>query len=195
MSRIVEFRERIITTIRDNIDRLLTVDWFEGVFDEQDVEEWAIQTPAVFVSVSTAPTTHLSTGELHLDLKVVCAVVVQDEHNPRDADAMAWDILEKIAVLANLGTFGEVHAGPATGVRMERIKDPELRREGVILGIVEWMSGLTIGNNLSIKHEFIFDPHTGQMVTVVPQTSVVANADVHNANGDQSDDQLQIIPE
>jgi hypothetical protein len=167
MSRIVDFRQNIIDSLKTNVKELEDVDWFDGQFDEQDIKDWSLNTPCAFVGVLTPTNTeHHTTMELNAELRVIVAVIVQDTTSPRDADEKLWEILEKIVVLANLNAFGFENASPSTTLRFERLRDPELRREGVALGIVQWTTGVMIGRNRVYERDFIW--YRGEMITQVP---------------------------
>lgn len=194
MSKIVEFRDRIVQALKD-LDVFADVDWYDGIFDQQDIEEWSVRSPAAFVSVRRAPTTHHNTGELNADLRCVVAIIAQDGSRPRDADGVVWTMLEKIAVLANLNNFGmPEHAGRATGIKFERLVDPELRREGVAVGIVEWQSGFTFGRNTFIEHDRIFLPNGNQVQPTPPNLQAEANL-YDTAGAFKGTDERQAFPE
>lgn len=166
MSRIVDFRERIMDKIRTTIGEFAQVDWYDGIFDVDDVEEWSISTPCAWVSINTIPTTHHSTGEMNAQLRCVVVIVESDRRAPRDADGRCWALMEQVADLANLSVFSDPNAAPASEVKMVRITDPQLRRDGVALGIVEWMSGLALGTSRTAKHEFLY--HNNARITQTP---------------------------
>jgi hypothetical protein len=168
MSKIVAFRDKIVEQIREKVTDLAEVDWYDGLFDEQDIKDWSLKTPCAFVSVTCdKPVEHLPTKEMNVDLKCVVAVVVQDYRDPRDSDKQTWSILEQIATLANLHKFNFPDASLATAVKFRRIRDPELRREGVALGIVEWSSGVTIGENRVLARDFYY--LNGVLMTDLPE--------------------------
>lgn len=194
MSKVITFRDKIVQTIRTNVPELHEVDWYDGLFDEEDINDWALKTPCAFVALRRAPGSHHSTGELNISLRALVVVVVSDQRVPRDADGQAWEIIEKIALLANFNSFGEANAGPATNVRFERLQDPELRREGVCVGIVEWSSELMIGTNRSIERHFYRDPATGELILNTPDTLVTADADVQMADGRTDSETVTIYP-
>ena len=147
MSKIVEFRDRVIEEIRTKVPELLNVDWYDGLFDEDDVKEWGGAAPSAYVALLKTNATPHSTGEMLVDLAVVVVVVTQDGYSSRDADSQNWDFIERIAVLAKDNQFGDANAGIAAGIDFKRMRHPELRREGVAVGLVEWTSNLTIGVN------------------------------------------------
>lgn len=179
MSKIVGFRGKIIEELKTKVPDLKEVDWWDGLFDHTDISEWALKTPAAFVSVTNVPTSHATTGELSTDLKCVIAVIEQDRRSPRDADEKVWDLLEQIAVLVNFNSFGDDNAAPGCDVKFKRLRDPELRREGVAVGVIEWNSGLTIGNNRARDRDLVM--FNGQRVTQMP-TSLVGRGVVHDRN-------------
>jgi hypothetical protein len=173
MSKIVAFRDRVQAAIA-TVEGVREVDWYDGLFDQQDIEDWSLKVPCVFVAVQRVPkTTHHSTGELNCTLKCV-AVIVDQDLRVRDADSRVWDLVEKIADLVNLNQFGDPNAAPACDVSFERLRDPELRRDGVALGIVTWEQGFTIGTNRSEQHEYIY--YQGERITQVPE-KLSANAE------------------
>lgn len=168
MSRIVAFRERVMAYIRDSIPDLAEVDWYDGLFSADDVKEWSMKTPCAWVSVTTVPTEHHSTGELTTELRVVVAVIDGDRRRPRDADTRVWEIVEGLAVGVNLNTFEDENAGPATGIKIVRISDPDLRGDGISIGVVEWRSSLTIGDNRARRRDEIW--HNGRRIEQMPTT-------------------------
>jgi hypothetical protein len=177
MSSIVAFRDRICEAIRKDVPELQDVDWYDGLFDEHDIGDWVLKTPCARVAVMNVPTSHHSTMELNADLRCVVAIIDQDSGAQRDADERAWSIVEKIAILANLNTFGDPNAAAATGVKFQRISQPVLRREGVTVGIVEWHSGLTIGRNRVLERDYVW--YNGKMVTQTPSSKLTASSEVH----------------
>lgn len=194
MSKIVSFRDDIINKMMDDIPDLKDVDWYDGIFDEADIKEWSMKFPAARVAVMNVPTQHHSTMEMNASLRVVVVVVAENQRGDRDADARNWELLESIAVWANLNAFGNGAAMPATKVKFQRLSDPELRNEGVAIGVVEWESVLKIGKNRVHERDFVW--HNGQMVTKVPQTRVTAQGYVHDAAGNVDErDVLDITPD
>lgn len=167
MSKIVDFRTRIMEAITA-LELFAEVDWYDGVFDQTDIEEWSLRSPSAFVSVRRAPTEHHGTGELNADLRCVVAIIAQDRTRPRDADTLVWDLIEAVSDLANLNKFGDPNAGAATGIKFERLVDPELRREGVAVGVVEWCSNFTFGTNTFDERNAIY--HNGVRITQTPET-------------------------
>jgi hypothetical protein len=168
MSKIVDFRNRIIDTIKDAY-RDLDVEWYDGLFDEHDVAEWTLKTPCARVAIMNAPGEHEVTGELNARLRVVVVIVDENKRAALDGDARAWEYVEGIAILANLNKFGDPNAAPATMIRFRRISQPVLRREGVSVGVVEWESDLTIGRNHVLEREYFYRPD-GSMITEMPLT-------------------------
>ncbi len=193
MSKIVAFRERIISTIKDSVEDIRDVEWYDGMFDDEDIKEWVLKTPAARVAVMNVPTEHHSTMEMNCRLRVVVVVIDENRRNDHDADGRAWDLVEKIAILANLNKFGDPNAAPATKVKFQRLSQPVLRREGVSIGIVEWESDLMIGRNRVLERDFVY--HQGVMVTQTPQSKVIGRANVHNAAGQSANDQADVTPE
>ncbi|TXM68197.1 hypothetical protein [Methylobacterium sp. WL120] len=155
MSKIVEFRQRIIDEIREKLPELNHVDWYDGLFDEDDVKEWGEAAPSAYISLLRTGTHPHSTGEMLVDLNVVVAVVTQDHQFAREADEMNWELIEKIAILAKDNKFGDPNAGPGENVDFKRMRHPDLRREAVAIGIVEWTTNVTIGVNRSRLREEI----------------------------------------
>ena len=101
--------------------------------------------------------------------------------------------VEQVAILANLNTFGDPNAAPATKIDFKRISQPELRREGITVGIVEWQSDLMIGRNRSREREYVY--FNGQQVTQVPRSRVTALGQVNLASGAHAEETLDITPE
>jgi hypothetical protein len=154
MSKIVEFRDRVIEEIRTKVPELLNVDWYDGLFDEDDVREWGGAAPSAYVAFLKTNATPHATGEMLVDLAVVVVVVTQD-HITRDADTQNWDFIERIALLAKDNQFGDPGAGIAANIDFKRMRHPELRREGVAVGLVEWTTNLTIGVNKARRRDEI----------------------------------------
>lgn len=192
MSAIVNFRKNIIDAIKAEAPSM-EVDWFDGLFDEKDVADWTLKTPCARVAVMNVPAEHHSTGELNACLRVVVVIIEENRHVILDGDESAWDLVEKVAIMANLNTFGNPNAAPATKVVFKRISQPELRREGIAVGIVEWQSDLMIGRNRSREREFIY--FNGQQVTQVPRSRVTALGQVNLASGAHAEETLDITPE
>ncbi len=193
MSKIVAFRERILETLKTQVTELKDIDWYDGIFDEDDIKEWVVKTPAARVAIMNVPTEHHSTMEMNANLRVVVVIIDENRRSDRDGDARAWELVEKVAVLANLNAFGDPDAAPATKVKFQRLSQPVLRREGVSIGVVEWESDLMIGRNRVRERDFVW--HNGQMVTQTPQSKVIAQGYVHNAAGLEDNDTLDVTPE
>lgn len=194
MSKIVSFRQRVIDSISDQVTQLRSVDWYDGLFDEGDLKEWVVDAPCAMVSVFNVPKAeHHSTRELNLDLRCVVVVITADEREPRSADAQVWEIMEEIVVLANLNTFGDPNAGPSTDLQFKRLRDPELRREGVALGVVEWSSGLTIGYDHVRDVEFYHHPVTGAILNFNPH-EFLGKATVKKPIDLESEETLDLSP-
>jgi hypothetical protein len=185
MSRIVELRTQIMDAIRDGVPELNQVDWYDGLFDEKDVNAWVVDAPACFVAVKRVPGYHLSTGELHCPMNCLATIIVEDEHSPRDADEKLWAIMEKVVVLVNLNAFGNPNSALATDLKFERLLEPELRRQGVALGVVEWVQTMTLGINRSRQRMFYTDPNTGQTITQTPR-QVTGEGKIHTVTGETS---------
>jgi len=193
MSKIVDFRERIIDAVKAMYPQM-DVEWYDGLFDEHDIADWTLKTPCARVAVMNAPGQHEVTGEMNACLRVVVVIIDENGHIARDGDAKAWEYVENVAIMANLNTFGDPNAAPATKVKFRRISQPVLRREGVSVGVVEWESDLTIGHNRVREREFFYRTD-GSMITDVPRSRVTAQGYVHNAAGMDDHDELDVTPE
>lgn len=185
MSKIVAFRDRIMETLRESVPDLNEVEWYDGIFDEDDIVQWSHKTPCAYVSVLNAPTAHHSTGEMNADLRCIVVILDADSYQPRDSDARVWSLCEQISELANHNSFGDDNAAPATAVKFKRMVHPSLRREGVAVGIVEWQSGLTIGRNHVDERDFVW--HNGEKVTEHPRSRILGYASVRRPDGSVSD--------
>jgi hypothetical protein len=192
MSKIVAFRERIIDAVKTLIPGI-DVEWYDGLFDEHDIADWTLKTPCARVAVMNVPTEQTSTMEMNANLRVVVVVIDENKFANLDGDARAWDIVEKIAVMANLNAFGDPNAAPASKVKFKRISQPVLRREGVSVGLVEWESDLMIGRNRVLERDFIY--FNGKMVRQVPRSAVAARGLVHNEAGMSGNEELDVTPE
>ncbi len=168
MSKIVAFRDRIIAAVKKTIPGI-DVEWYDGLFDEHDIADWTLKTPCARVAVMNVPTEHTSTMEMNANLRVVVVVIDENKFANLDGDARAWEMIEKIAIMANLNNFDDPNAAPASRVKFKRISQPVLRREGVAVGVIEWESDLMIGRNRVLERDFVY--HQGQMVRQVPQSA------------------------
>jgi hypothetical protein len=192
MGKIVDFRQKIIDGLKTLIPAL-DVDWYDGLFDEQDIAEWTLKTPCARVAVMNVPTEQTFTGELNALLRCVVVIIDENKYVALDGDARAWDYVESVATWANMNEFGHPDAAPASNIKFKRISQPVLRREGVSVGVVEWQSNLMIGANKVLQRDFVWN--NGQMVTKVPSTKVMALGYVHNDAGLSSNDSLDVTPE
>ncbi|MCW2078014.1 UNVERIFIED_ORG: hypothetical protein M2193_000189 [Bradyrhizobium japonicum] len=192
MSAIVNFRTNVIEAI-NAIAPEMNVDWYDGLFDEKDIADWTLKTPCARVAVMNVPTEHHSTGELNACLRVVVVIIDENRYVQMDGDANAWDLVEKVAIMANLNTFGDPNAAPATKVIFKRISQPELRREGIAVGIVEWTSDLMIGRNRSVERSYFF--LNGERINKVPRSRVTALGQINLASGAHAEETLDITPE
>jgi hypothetical protein len=189
MSRIVDFRQKIIDAIKTMFPEM-DVDWYDGVFDEHDIADWTLKTPSARVATISIPRgEHEVTGELNAPLRCVVVIIDENRNVALDGDARAWGYVENIAILANMNTFGDPNAAPATHVKFQRISQPVLRREGVAIGVVEWESALTIGHNRVLERDFIYRPDNGQMIARLPLTSHLrGHVEMGGAGGDEQVD-------
>lgn len=190
-SRIVELRTQIIDAIKAAVPELNQVDWYDGLFDEKDVNDWSLQAPACFVAIKRVPGYNLSTGELHSPMNCLATVITEDENSPRDADQQMWEIIEKIVTLVNLNAFGNPNSAPASDLKFERLLEPELRRQGVALGVVDWVQTMTLGENRTSKF-FMTDPATGQRIVKTP-AQVRAEGALHDAAGRSATDRQTLM--
>jgi hypothetical protein len=194
MSKVVDFREMVMQSIRTSVTEVREVDWYDGVFDEKDIAQWIMKTPCAMVAVMTSTKAdHHSTGELNVPLRCVVAIIDGDTSEPRNADESVWTIAEKVLTLANFNQFGHPDAGAATAMKLTRLVHPGLRQEGVAVAIVEWQTGLMIGRNRTREREFIY--FNNAEVTQVPKTTVVGQMHVHDPAGRVSDETLDVTPE
>lgn len=193
MSRIVEFRQNIIDTISSAIPDLREVDWYDGLFDEKDIDDWALKTPCAYVAVQNIPTAlHHSTGELNTDLQCIVAVITEDTNEARNSDPQVWNLMEQIVTVVNLNQFGNANSAGATGIKFKRLRDPELRRQGIALGVVEWQSGLCIGRNRSLEREYIHDTQ-GNIVPFNP-SEFLGYSTVTDRAGVSVDEEIDFSP-
>jgi hypothetical protein len=190
MSKIVDFRQRIIDAIKAMYPDM-DVDWYDGLFDEHDIGEWTLKTPSARVAVMSAPGSHEVTGEINACLRCVVVIIDENKNPALDGDRNAWEYVENIAIMANLNQFGDPNAAPATKVKFQRISQPVLRREGVAIGVVEWESDLTIGHNRVLERDFIYNPTTGAMITQLPRSTHI-RGDVHVAAGLQENEETDL---
>jgi len=193
MSKIVDFRQRIIDAIKALFPDM-DVEWYDGLFDEQDIADWTLKTPCARVAVMSAPGEHVSTGEINTRLRILVVIIDENKRAALDGDAKAWEYVEKVAIMANLNTFGDPDAAPATMVRFRRISQPVLRREGVAVGVVEWESDLTIGHNRVREREFFYRTD-GSMITQLPLSNHTRGYVHTAANSDNDQTDFDIDPE
>lgn len=163
MSNIVALREAIMASIQTNMTELAHVDWHDGAFDDDDIAEITSLTPAAYVTVLKVPTSdQLTTRQLNADLRIYVNLVCSDAdgREERGSDKQVWNLMERLALLANLNKWGVPECAPANQVHFQRLRDPKLRREGVAVGVVEWSNGLVIGENAIYKRDYLPDPTT-----------------------------------
>lgn len=192
MGKIVDFRQKIIDGLRNLIPEL-EVEWYDGLFDEKDIADWTLKTPCARVAVMNGPTEPTFTGELNATLRCLVVIIDENRYASLDGDSRAWDMVEKVAAWAYNNQFDHPDAAPAGSIKFKRISQPVLRREGVSIGVVEWVSPLMIGTNKVIERDFVY--FNGQMITQVPQSQVVAQGHVHNAAGFSDDEEMDVTPE
>ncbi|WP_316196574.1 hypothetical protein [Bradyrhizobium sp. SZCCHNS3053] len=187
MSKIVDFRQRIIDTIQAAYPDM-DVEWYDGLFDEHDVAEWTMKTPCARVAVMNVPSEHIATGEMNACLRCVVVIVDENRNVALDGDARAWEYVEGIAILANLNKFGDENAAPATRVKFRRISQPVLRREGVSVGVVEWESSLTIGHNRIAEREYFYRPDGSRIMQLPRSNTTRANVRAMGTQGAETTD-------
>jgi phage gp37-like protein len=150
MSAIVEYRTRVTEAIRDLFkDELYNVDWYDGLFDEKDLHDWGQGAPAVYVANLNVPTRQHATGQMLGDVQMVAVVITDDRTSPepRASDAQCWDLMERVADLVNENSFGHLKASIPEGLSIKKLRHPDLRNQGVSLGVVEWTVNITLGRN------------------------------------------------
>ncbi|WP_316200905.1 MULTISPECIES: hypothetical protein [unclassified Bradyrhizobium] len=192
MGKVVDFRQKIIDGVKalyPNMD----VDWYDGLFDEQDIADWTLKTPCARVAVMASKSEPTFTGELNALLRVVVVLIDENRNVALDGDARAWDMVETVATWAHQNQFGHPDAAPAQSVQFKRISQPVLRREGVSVGVVEWQSDLMIGTNKVLQRDFVWN--NGQMVTKVPSTRATILGHVHTEAGLTGDETVDVTPE
>ncbi|MGJ4953032.1 hypothetical protein [Bradyrhizobium sp. HKCCYLS20291] len=194
MGKVVNFRQKIIDGIKAMYPTM-DVDWYDGLFDEQDIADWTLKTPCARVAVMASKSEPTFTGELNALLRVVVVLIDENRNVALDGDARAWDMVETVATWAHQNQFGHPDAAPAQNVQFKRISQPVLRREGVSVGVVEWQSDLMIGTNQVLKREFFYYPQTGEMITKVPSSKVSILGHVENAAGLSRDETVDVTPE
>ncbi len=194
MSQITQFRDRVMETLRIKVPELREVEWYDGLFDEEDMDEWIVNVPAAYVAAMGIPYNDPhTTGEMNLCLRMVITVIVEDKVLPRDADTQCWELLEKIADLVNMNGWGDPNAAPACIPTFKRLRDPELRRQGIALGIVEWMQGYTMGTSRSEAHEYPHHPDTGMRFPKIPDNLFIGESTVRRGNLAR-DDRVDLSP-
>jgi len=167
MSAVVAFRQRVMDTIKDTIPEINEVDWYNGMFDEDDIAAWTLRTPCSIVSCrSSAPAKSHTTGELIVTVNVLVVTIIEDRIAPRDADEKVWNIIETIADLAHNNRWGDPRAAEPCKIGIDVLSIPELRREGVAIGITKWETTLTIGRNKVEEREYIY--YNGERVAQTP---------------------------
>lgn len=175
MSKVVEFRNRVIESLK-SLEIFMDVDWYDGVFDQQDIADWSLRCPSAFVSVRRSSEPYPdSSGQINPCLRCVVAIIAQDHLRPRDADEAQWNLIESVIAHVQHNYFEDPNVGPAHDVFFERIVDPELRREGVAVGIVEWKQSIRLGTDHFDRRDAIMN--NGVRVTQVPM-NVSAHATV-----------------
>jgi phage gp37-like protein len=150
MSAIVEYRTRVTDAVKELFDQeLYQVDWYDGLFDEDDLKEWGAGAPSVYIANLNSPTRQHATGQMIGDVQMVAVVVTDDRSSPvaRSSDAQCWDIMERVADLVNENAFGHPNASIPEGLSIKKLRHPDLRREGMSLGVVEWTVAITLGRN------------------------------------------------
>ncbi|MEN3238536.1 DUF1834 family protein [Methylobacterium ajmalii] len=194
MSQITEFRDKVMATLRTKVPTLREVEWYDGLFDETDMEDWIVNAPAAYVAAIGVPYNDPhSTGEMNLCLRMVVTVIVEDRIVARDADPQCWELLERIADVVNMNSFGDPNAAPANIPTLKRLRDPELRRQGVALGVVEWMQGFTLGTSRSEAHEYPHHPDTGKRFDKIPDNLFIGESTVRRGNLVR-DDRVDLSP-
>ncbi|MGJ4945072.1 hypothetical protein ACQR1W_31215 [Bradyrhizobium sp. HKCCYLS1011] len=193
MGKVVDFRQKIIDGLK-TLYPIMDVDWYDGLFDEQDIADWTLKTPCARVAVMASKSENTFTGELNALLRVVVVLIDENKHVSLDGDSRAWDMVETVATWANQNQFGHPDAAPAQNIQFKRISQPVLRREGVSVGVVEWQSDLMIGINKVLQREFFYDQN-GQMITKVPSSRVSILGHVQTAAGLSGDETVDVTPE
>jgi hypothetical protein len=182
MSKVVDFRNRVIESLK-NLNVFAEVDWYDGVFDEQDISDWSLRSPAAFVSVQRSSEPEVdSSGQVNPCLRCVVAIITQDRAVPRQADAEIWGLIEAVVAHVTHNYFGDPNVGPGHNPFFQRLVDPELRREGVAVGIVEWKQSIRLGTDHFDRRDAVMNG--GTRVTAVPDnvtahTTVTLNGEMN----------------
>lgn len=168
MSRILDFRDSVEAWVRATCPELREVDWYDGQFDITDLRNWTAKPPCAFIAASTGTGDLVVTGESQANLECVLVLCDQDNKQGRDADRRVWEMMERCFIDLRLQDFGNEWATASWDVRMRRLMDPVIRREGVAFGVVTWCSGVTLGHNRARERDLIYG-EDGEPITQVPR--------------------------
>jgi hypothetical protein len=81
--------------------------------------------------------------------------------------------MERVADVVNENSFGHPRASIPEGLSIKKLRHPDLRREGMSLGVVEWTVNITLGRNRARdRDEPLFDdgPRAGENIPMPTPT-------------------------
>lgn len=188
-SSLLAYRAAVVADLKSKLPPTVRVEKHDGYFDEETVERFAINAPAVYVAVLGAKPysgaghqirTHTGDGRQLFQLQAVCFVIATNEGGT-DASDIAMAIAELIACEAAQNTFGSDKTLTAENVSIENLWSNKTDRRGICLNSVHWMCDIAIGADYAALENLLPGASPGD--TIPPGATVTVNETI---NGDAS---------
>jgi hypothetical protein len=136
-------RSAIVSAIDDGIPTLKTCQAHGGKFDLKELMRWAVQAPAVLVSV-LGGNIQREGGANVIDLRVA-AFIVTPGSSASHRDAAVLTIVDAIAALACNNAWDYSQASAPQNIKCENLYAGDIDQKGVALWAVTWTQNVDVG--------------------------------------------------
>lgn len=154
-SRINDYRQAVVDTIKAAMPELKSCEPQFGRFDIEALDREMIKTPAVRMAVLSATPSHNADGALAAELK--CASFIITSGATRNETA--WTMAEAISVLLTpKQMFGILNMGKPEKLNIQPIVSGYAKKRGVAIIAVEWVQRLNaIGEGIFDKDGHVIE--------------------------------------
>jgi hypothetical protein len=153
MSRLIEYRTAVVTSLKDSLPALKHVAPSAGVFGIQMIERLTVRLPAALVSVlQSKATKRNNVGQF---IGPVTSAVYCIAHDPYKSQAWApaIDLAEAVADHIELNAFGLNYVAAARVRDIDVLYSKDLDDQGVCVAAVLFTQEITFGRNRHREEE------------------------------------------